>query len=137
MQRRGLIVVALACLLGACSTDSGVSSTMAGSMVSTVTEPSVPAVAPTTTATSSIPGSSDPQPGDGGGLGDELFPDPGFAGIDVQHYDVDLTYDPGAYSIAGAVGTHPGFSAPLRPHAPRSPRLPHPPRQSHGAPDPP
>lgn len=87
---------------------------MAGSMVSTVTEPSVPAVAPTTTATSSIPGSSDPQPGDGGGLGDELFPDLGFAGIDVEHYDVDLTYDPVADSIAGVVGIDLVFSAPLQ-----------------------
>ena len=115
MQRRGLIVVALACLVGACSTDPGVRSTTAGSIGSPasapVTEPSAPTA---TTATSSVPGSGDPLPGEEAGLGDELFPDLGFAGIDVEHYDVELTYDPVADSIQGSVGLDLVFSAPLQ-----------------------
>src|SRR5262245_38074600 len=36
-----------------------------------------------------------PAPIDGvSGVGDELFPDLGNPGIDVTHYDIDVTYDP-------------------------------------------
>jgi aminopeptidase N len=51
---------------------------------------------PATTATA-------PAPGGGNGVGDELFPELGARGIDVTHYDVQLTVDPVADALSGVV----------------------------------
>lgn len=54
-------------------------------------------VAPATTDEPSVPDAGD-------GVGDELFPDLGNPGLDVQHYTVELEYDHAAAELRGAVG---------------------------------
>lgn len=45
-----------------------------------------------------------PATGAADGVGDELFPNAGNPGIDVQHYDVELSYDPASDEVVGTVG---------------------------------
>ena len=55
--------------------------------------------------TTDDPSTADPSTGaSGDGLGDGLFPSAGNPGVDVQHYDVQLDYDPATDRIAGTVG---------------------------------
>src|SRR3954452_24163904 len=56
-----------------------------------------PTLAPTTTSTApSLPEGPS-------GVGDELYPDLGNPGIDVDHYDLDLSYDPASAVIDATV----------------------------------
>jgi aminopeptidase N len=48
------------------------------------------------------------------GVGDALFPDLGNPGIDVDHYDVALAYDPAARHLEGTVTLQLHFTAPMR-----------------------
>lgn len=82
-----LLVIALV----ACSADPGVSVQRADDLVVTST------VEPTTT----IDENTSTDTGDG--IGDELFPDLGNPGIDVQHYTLDLAYDPDSGELTGSV----------------------------------
>ena len=53
----------------------------------------------------SVPSSAPTGPGsDPDGIGDELFPALGNPGLDVQHYDVDLTVDHATGEVRGDVG---------------------------------
>ncbi len=88
-HRRTLPLLAL--VLVACSADPGVSVQRADELVATTT------VEPTTTVDETVPTDT------GDGVGDVLFPDLGNPGIDVQHYAVDLTYDPDSGDLTGAV----------------------------------
>lgn len=78
---------------GACSSDPGVEVLSAHSVSSSTVPPSVlPSVPP-----SALPSVPD-------GLDDDLFPDLGFSGIDVEHYDLELVYDPAQQRLSGQVG---------------------------------
>jgi aminopeptidase N len=62
------------------------------------------------TTTTDRPRAGEPEPrpsapdrGGDDGIGDELFPDLGNPGLDVTHYDVDITYDPADQVIHGDV----------------------------------
>jgi aminopeptidase N len=79
------------------------SGTDANPTISTVpAEPTTPSGAPTPTA-----------PPSASGVGDELFPDLGNPGIDVDHYDVALSYDAGARHLEGTVTLQLHFTEPL------------------------
>ncbi len=71
------------------------------------TVPTGPAVSvPPTTAQPdpAFPETTEPVlPNDSSGVGDELFPDLGNPGLDVTHYDIDLSYAPEVGMIAGRV----------------------------------
>jgi aminopeptidase N len=49
----------------------------------------------------------------GAGIGDQLFPDLGNPGVDVQHYDLALTYDPSAKVLSGVVSATVTFTQAL------------------------
>ncbi|MEP7113257.1 MAG: M1 family metallopeptidase [Ilumatobacteraceae bacterium] len=120
MQRRtgGLVLVAcLGVYLAACATSSGVVSTEARSghaSAATTTIPVVVSTSPTeSTSPADVPATSDAAPtsdtrapvtpiGDDG-IGDALFPALGNPGIDVEHYDIVLDYDPVRTKISATV----------------------------------
>lgn len=77
---------------------SAATTTTAGETHTTGTDTTVDTTVDTTSDTSS----NTPTPGDG--LGDEPFPELGNPGIDVTHYDVDLSWDPAASRLTGHVG---------------------------------
>ena len=83
-----LLVIALV----ACSADPGVSVQRADELATT---PGPSSTDPATTTAPSVD--------TGDGVGDELFPDLGNPGIDVQHYSVDITYDPDSDTLEGSV----------------------------------
>ncbi|MCB0979476.1 MAG: M1 family metallopeptidase [Ilumatobacter sp.] len=108
MLRRSAAVLAAAAMLAACAADPGVRSGTANSggptapVDGTTTSPATP------TTGSGQPGTTVPPPttvvpGAHDGTGDRLFPQLGFTGIDVQHYDVTIDYHPDQQSIDGAV----------------------------------
>ena len=110
MSRR-TIALAAGLLLAACSADPGVRTQSADQVSADHTtlagEPSTTTPGPATTAPTnneSLPVESTVPSGDiGDGVGDSLFPDLGNPGLDVQHYDVALAYDPAADTISGTV----------------------------------
>ena len=110
----GLLLVA--CLgstfLAACATSPGVVSTEARARTP-VTDSSTPAVdtsAPSTPSSEVEPDETAP-PGEttvpidttDDGIGDELFPSLGNPGIDVEHYTVELNYDPKLITMSATV----------------------------------
>ena len=100
--------------LAACAADPGVASKGADTAVSS---PETGASSPVET-TDSTNGTSNPPATDdttttgsttdpaamGDGVGDSLFPDLGNPGLDVTHYDIDLSYDHGTGAVEGSVG---------------------------------
>jgi len=82
------------CLLASCSGDAGVRSRKSESSET---------AAPTTGQPSTVPSSLPTPDGTGDGVGDVLFPSLGNPGLDVVHYDVDLTYDPATDVVDGSV----------------------------------
>ena len=86
------------------SSESVPTSTDDGSVVTlpTVTLPPSPTTDPGASDDPS-PDPTDPPATDPDGVGDELFPTLGNPGIDVQDYDVNLTYDPALDTIEGSV----------------------------------
>ncbi len=118
-MRRFIAAFVLPAALVACSSESGVRSTAAEPAPTSAAPPSttVPtsAVEIPITEPSTVPDTVD-QGGSlvpGNGVGDELFPELGATGIDVRHYDVSLSYDPEADSIAGTVAVDLTATAPL------------------------
>lgn len=95
MNRR-LLALAAAAVLTGCAAGPGVHARQADLMPAA----EVPAETAGTTGDTVAPAAVDT----GDGVGDELFPDLGNPGLDVQHYDVALSYDPAAGTIAGSVG---------------------------------
>jgi aminopeptidase N len=108
-RRTGTLL--LVAVLAACSTSPGVVSTRAQAVDQTTgTEAgTLPGTTP-----GSTPGTDDtmpadettttsPAPTDPDGIGDALFPSLGNPGIDVEHYDVDLHYDPRRNEISADV----------------------------------
>jgi aminopeptidase N len=109
-------------ILAACSSTagvrSGVADTVASSVSSTSSNPTITAVstdsrtpgdASTPTSTPAPTAPSSPS-----GVGDALFPDLGNPGIDVDHYDVALSYDAVARHLQGSVTLQLHFTEPLR-----------------------
>ena len=121
--RLQLALLSTALLAASCSSaDSGVSATRADAEA-TAAAPATDSVAPTETTTpdsvsdtaddttvdptqpaTTAPDVSDPKLVDPDGLGDELYPPLGNPGYDVQHYDVDLTYDGETQQLDAVVG---------------------------------
>ncbi len=117
--------VVLAGLLAACTDgDSGVTASASQAIATESSDPADPVdPAPDTTATTpdtteptgssdttEVPDTSPPTtddrpvgPDTGDGVGDELYPDLGNPGLDVQDYVVDIDYDPENVVIAGSV----------------------------------
>ncbi len=93
------------------SDDPATSATVPGTSPDTTSDP-----LPGTTADTTGPGDPDDPgttsgPGDtGDGIGDELFPDLGNPGVDVEHYELDLRYDPADDVIAGSVTLRVAFT---------------------------
>ena len=110
MTRR-VVAAAAALLLTACGADPGVRTETAEqvSVDRTTLAIEPPATTPQPTTNESTPvesslESSVPLDDTGDGVGDALFPELGNPGLDVQHYDVALAYDPTADAIGGTVG---------------------------------
>lgn len=108
MTRR-VVAAAAALLLTACSAGPGVrtenADQVAAENTTLATEPSPSTLVPATPTTDPDPvESSLPADDTGDGVGDVLFPELGNPGLDVQHYDVTLAYDPVADTIDGTVG---------------------------------
>ena len=80
---RGVFVLLTAVVVVACTASPGVRSTGAET-----------ASTPSPATTGPEPGETLPSGPSGDGLGDELFPALGNPGIDVDHYSLDLHYDP-------------------------------------------
>ncbi|MBI4883799.1 MAG: M1 family metallopeptidase [Actinobacteria bacterium] len=99
MIRRPLMLAATVATLVACATAPGVRSERAD-QVTTTSQPS-PTPSPTTSPTTSSSPAGDEL---GDGIGDALFPDLGNPGLDVVHYDVELSYDPTTERVDGTVG---------------------------------
>lgn len=127
------VVLAALCAVVACTdTDSGVTARSATDAAATTLAPdgdgsstSVDEVDPTTTApptestgtdaddATTVPDGTDAAPTDpsaADGIGDELFPDLGNPGLDVEDYVVDLVYDPEAVALAGSVTLQVAFT---------------------------
>lgn len=70
--------------------------------VGTASTDSLPIDSPSTDSPSTQSTDTEPTTPDGpSGVGDSLFPDLGNPGIDVTHYDVDVSYDPNETTIFG------------------------------------
>ena len=107
--RLQLALLSTALLVSACSSaDSGVNATRADATVSATTQPATTqptdTAAPTAPTVPTVPGGDEPSVVDPDGLGDELYPPLGNPGYDVQHYDVDLTYDGDSQQLDAIVG---------------------------------
>ena len=110
MTRRIAALLTATALLVACADDPGVRSSGANSGGPT-TLPGGSSTLPDAPSTSSgepAPGTTFPPPttvvnGAHDGTGDRLFPQLGYTGIDVQHYDVTLNYHPDQQAIDGVV----------------------------------
>ncbi len=108
MRRTGWLItsVALVALAAACSAPA------ADPVAGSATRDSAPAASSTATSgpltdapRDSVPSSTPTTQGnDPDGIGDELFPPLGNPGLDVQHYDVDLTVDQVQPRVSGQVG---------------------------------
>jgi aminopeptidase N len=109
MRRLALPLAVVALLTAGCS--GGTAATTSQAAPTTTTASSITA-APTTTTT--VPS---PSPltgvGDARGLGDSLYPDLGNAGYDVDHYTVDLTWEPTTTSLTTLVTVDARAVAPL------------------------
>lgn len=126
MGRRGRILTAGALVLAAasCGTDGGVTARSSYTQPNVASTAPAPTDAPPAPTDASTPGATDPvelpdttmpdeePPGppttvavdaDPDGIGDVLFPALGNPGIDVQDYDVVLTYDQESNAITGSV----------------------------------
>ncbi len=111
MHRRTGCLLLLACLT-ACATAPGVVSTQARSNnTATSSTTSPPTTEPSPTTESTVPVDTQPHDEtsttdagaagrDENGIGDALFPSLGNPGIDVEHYDLALQYDPLRKEIA-------------------------------------
>ena len=100
-----MIVAAMA--LAACSGDAAVRSMGAEPLATQPATTDPGSTDPPSTDPSSSPPTSD---GNGDdlipdevGVGDQLYPELGFPGIDVQHYDIDISYDPSTLMVDGTV----------------------------------
>jgi len=88
-------------LVGCSSSDAGVHAGTSNNRPTS--SPSTESTPPPSTV---LPTGSSPTPSlpEGpSGVGDELYPDLGNPGIDVDHYDIDLHYDPSTTTIDGTV----------------------------------
>ena len=92
-----LMVIALGLVAAACTNSSGETTTTTAAPTTTKT-PATTTTAPTTTVesttTSSTPAADTASAGDPG-IGDPSFPFLGNGGYDVQHYHLDIAYEPG------------------------------------------
>ncbi|MGB8861645.1 MAG: M1 family metallopeptidase, partial [Ilumatobacteraceae bacterium] len=105
MTRR-LLALACAMLVTGCAAAPGVQTRRADQHSGTAPAPSTN---PDDATTAGEPPMADESTGEttadvGDGVGDELFPELGNPGLDVQHYDVDLHYDPATDVVEGSVG---------------------------------
>ncbi len=110
MQHR-LVPFLVTVVLFSAGCSGGGSATTATSPAPTTTTASSITAAPTTTT----PRFSSPLTGVGNdrGLGDSLYPDLGNAGYDVDHYTIDLTWDPPSGSLTALVTIDAHAVAPL------------------------
>ncbi len=109
MRRTSPLAVAIAFAIAACANAAGTDppTTTAGSTVSPSVSAPLTTAAPTTPETTTHSGSSTTSAGvpDGPdvasatGLGDSRYPELGNVGIDVDHYIIELRFDPGDGSI--------------------------------------
>jgi aminopeptidase N len=114
------LVGALGCIvLTACTASAGVRSGSADTTVSpgsgtetSPTNPTIATVPPGTTSPSDVP--TPTAPAAPSGVGDALFPDLGNPGVDVDHYDVALSYDAATHHLDGTVTLQLHFTEPLR-----------------------
>ena len=98
MTRRILFLPALFLVLSGCSSAD---ETIIPSTTTTTT--TTPEPTPTTTSVDATDRFEPAPVADLLGIGDSLYPELGNAGYDVQHYTVDLTYDPDAGTISALV----------------------------------
>lgn len=98
MNRRIVFFIALA-LLGACSSTEE----PAAESSTTTSAPPTTTTATTSTTTTAVVDIEPVPVDDILGIGDSLYPELGNEGYDVQHYNIDLTYDPDAMSISALV----------------------------------
>ena len=99
MLRRTVSVVAIAVLLTACSPSDDGPATFDSVAVETT-------LAPTTTSASTTTGPAPPPAANVAellGLGDSRYPELGNRGYDVDHYTIDLTFDPDPNTISARV----------------------------------
>lgn len=115
--RRTVAMVCAVAVVAGCSSDAGVRSgpsadSRAGTLPTSTAAPGSSTTTPDGQPGSTVVPPTVPTPA-ADGVGDELFPSLGFTGIDVQHYDVVLSYDPSADTIAGSVAIDLQATAPL------------------------
>jgi aminopeptidase N len=113
MRRCGAVLVGAAALLAACTgPDVEVRSVRPQTATTSPTAPPTSGAAPSTTeVVVPAPSSTDPDPtpspspptAAANGVGDELFPELGYRGIDVTHYDVALEVEPATDEVQGSV----------------------------------
>jgi len=109
MPLRATLLIAVVLLAGGCT--GGGDDTRASSTVTTAAETTTSA-APTTTTTT-VPVAATPVD-DLLGIGDSRYPELGNGGYDVDHYTIDLTYDPSAGTINTLVTIDAAATLPLR-----------------------
>lgn len=100
LDRRASVLAVSALIAAACSGgDTAQSSTTAENISPATSRPvTTTATPPVTTARPTVPGAPEPVTR---GVGDPVFPELGNPGYDVQHYDLDLTYDPDSDTLTG------------------------------------
>jgi aminopeptidase N len=102
---RGVVLVAILVTAGATSCATTGSSVRAGRSTqrTTPTDAPSPTVSDTSPATTDAPADTTSTSGHQRGIGDPLFPDLGNPGLDVTHYEVDLTYEPSTHALRATV----------------------------------
>ena len=90
----------------ACASEGGVTTEQVEPLANTSVATTVPPPGTTMAAATTTPGSGSTTPavpGGADGIGDPLFPALGNPGIDVTHYDIDLSFDRATEQLSGSV----------------------------------
>ncbi|MCP4967807.1 MAG: M1 family metallopeptidase [bacterium] len=111
MLRRSVPVVAIAIVLTACNPSGFGPATFDSIAVDTTLAPTTTSPPASTTTTAAPPPPSDVA--DLLGLGDSLYPELGNSGYEVNHYSVDLTFDPEPKTITARVEIEATATQPL------------------------
>jgi aminopeptidase N len=103
-------IVLVACS-GAAGVRSGAADTLASSAPGVVAKPTKDTVPASPTTPSGAP--TPTAPASASGVGDALFPDLGNPGVDVDRYEIALSYDPVVRHLQGTVTLRLHFTEPL------------------------
>jgi aminopeptidase N len=100
-----LLGAACALVIVGCSGGAGVQRGAVETTRATLSAPRPnPTLVPDTVGSTTVGAPSSPSaPVGASGVGDALFPDLGNPGVDVDHYDIDLAYDPPTHHLEGTV----------------------------------